>query len=220
MLVHSNKDCHVGRVAALGLQNLRNFETSFAISRVGLFPRLLPHSSHSLNMSICGSSCRRGRNLVCLFWRWWGKDPDAQPHQTRRVSVGEACGVPLLPLAKRLSIVTWPCRFLPITFGACGLQGTILGSFYKLMSSPMISLWYASKWFQSVFRTLALHPSTEQTLGALSGPQCCLPLAGVGICGSDFNSLHAEVIYTFQFRNAEIARNQHCQSDSQSWQAC
>ena len=35
-----------------------------------------------------------------------------------------------------------------------------------------------------------------------------------------FNSLHAEVIYTFQFRNVEIARNQHCHSESQSWQAC
>ena len=30
------------------------------------------------------------------------------------------------------------------------------------------------------------------------------------------NSLHAEVIYTFQFSNAEIARNQRCHSESRS----
>ena len=31
--------------------------------------------------------------------------------------------------------------------------------------------------------------------------------------------LHAEVIYTFQFSNAEIACNQSCHSEGQSWQA-
>ena len=30
---------------------------------------------------------------------------------------------------------------------------------------------------------------------------------------SVINSLHAEVIYTFQFSNAEIARNQRCHSE-------
>ena len=33
------------------------------------------------------------------------------------------------------------------------------------------------------------------------------------------NSLHAEVIYAFQFSKAEIARNQRCHSEGQSWQA-
>ena len=31
------------------------------------------------------------------------------------------------------------------------------------------------------------------------------------------NSLHVEVIYMFQFRNAEIAHNQQSWSDGQSW---
>ena len=31
-----------------------------------------------------------------------------------------------------------------------------------------------------------------------------------------FNSLHAEVIYTFQFSNAEIGPNQRCHSEGQS----
>ena len=31
-----------------------------------------------------------------------------------------------------------------------------------------------------------------------------------------FNSLHAEVIYTFQFSKAEIARNQRCHSEGRS----
>ena len=33
---------------------------------------------------------------------------------------------------------------------------------------------------------------------------------------ADVNSLHVEVIYTFQFSKVEIARNQHCHSEGRS----